>query len=141
MKDQILKPEENIDVDTSSMDKEENLRIAKKITDIISDKKGRDIVLIDISAQSSFADFFVNTTAANYRMLDALQTEIENQLSPDGITPRSTEGKATSGWVLIDYGDIIVNIFLEEQRNTYQIEKIWSDSIFIDLEEPNVGEV
>jgi ribosome-associated protein len=111
---------------------EQTLGQAQKIRSAIEDKHGRDVVIIDISRQSSFADYFVNATAGNVRILNALQDEIEKQLSADGLLPRNVEGKPSSGWVLMDYGDIIVNLFAEEQRNTYQIEKIWSDGTFIE---------
>ncbi|MDR2157116.1 MAG: ribosome silencing factor [Clostridiales Family XIII bacterium] len=106
----------------------------KTIKDVITDKKGQDVVVMDISGQSSFADFFVNATAANTRMLATLREELEKRLTALGIPPRGVEGKVTSGWVLLDCGDIIVNLFLEEQRNTYQIEKIWSDGTIVDVD-------
>jgi ribosome-associated protein len=109
-------------------------KLYERIAEIISDKKGTDIVIIDISALSSFADYFVNATATNVRMLDTIVSEIEGQLSADGTMPKSVEGKAASGWVLADYGDVIVNIFLEEQRNKYNIEKLWSDGVFVEFE-------
>jgi ribosome-associated protein len=115
------------------MQPEVKMGLAQKIAGIIDNKKGEDIVIIDISTLSSFADFFVNATATNRRMLDTIIQEIDRVLSADGIAPRSVEGKAASGWVLADYGDVIVNIFLEEQRNTYQIEKLWSDGTFVEL--------
>jgi len=108
------------------------LETAKKIREIIDDKHGTDIVIIDISRQSSFADYFVNATAGNIRILGTLQEEIEKQLEPLGLIPRNVEGKPSSGWILVDYGDIIVNLFSGEQRNTYQLEKIWSDGSFIE---------
>jgi ribosome-associated protein len=95
---------------------------------------GTDIVIIDISALSSFADFFVNATATNVRMLDTIVREIDNQLAAEGVEPKSIEGKAASGWVLADYGDVIVNIFSEEQRSKYNIEKLWSDGNFLEFE-------
>ncbi|MDR2610049.1 MAG: ribosome silencing factor [Clostridiales Family XIII bacterium] len=109
------------------------MELTQRIAHIIDDKKGADIVIIDISGLSSFADFFINATASNTRMLDTIVQEIDAKLSADGIQPKSIEGKAASGWVLADYGDVIVNIFLEEQRNTYQIEKLWSDGAFIEF--------
>jgi len=110
------------------------MELYERIAGIISDKKGTDIVIINISGLSSFADYFVNATAANVRMLDSIVQEVDKQLSADGIEPKSIEGKAASGWVLADYGDVIVNIFSEEQRGKYQIEKLWSDGVFVEFE-------
>jgi ribosome-associated protein len=67
-------------------------------------------------------------------MLSGLQDELEKRLSTVGVTPRGVEGKPSSGWVLMDFGDIIVNLFLEEQRNTYQLEKIWSDGAIVEIQ-------
>jgi ribosome-associated protein len=111
------------------------MALLRTIGDAISDKQGRDVVVIDISAQSSFADYFVNATATNIRMLATLRDEVESRLASSDMLPRGIEGKEASGWVLMDYGDIIVNLFLEDQRNTYQIEKIWSDGTIIDIGE------
>ena len=107
----------------------------KSIGKAIYDKKGKDVTIIDISKLSSFADYFVNATATNTRMLDAIQEEVEKVFEKEGITPKSIEGKPASGWVLADYGDAIVNLFLEEQREKYQLDKIWSDGEFIEIEE------
>ncbi|MDR0885794.1 MAG: ribosome silencing factor [Clostridiales Family XIII bacterium] len=109
------------------------LELAKKIKDIIDDKKGEDITIIDISEKSGFADFFVNATATNERMLDAIIGEIDKKLHAEhDLLPKGIEGRPSSGWLLMDYGDIIINIFLPEQRQTYNIDKIWSDGILVD---------
>ena len=108
------------------------LDTARRVREIIDDKHGTDIIIIDISKQSSFADYFVNATAGNIRILGTLREEIEKQLEPMGIIAKHIEGKPNSGWILMDYGDIIVNLFSAEQRETYQLEKIWGDGIFIE---------
>ena len=112
-----------------------SLELVKKVGNAISNKKGIDISIIDISQLSSFADYFVNATATNQRMLEAIQEEVEKVLLEDGLELKRTEGKGGSGWVLCDYGDIIVNIFMEEQREKYQLDKIWGDGDFIDFED------
>lgn len=107
----------------------ESKELLERITKIIDDKKGSDIVVIDISELSSFADYFINVTAGNPRQLESLVDEIQKKLTIMGAEPRSIEGKASSGWVLIDVGDVIINVFGKEERETYQIEKVWSDGI------------
>jgi ribosome-associated protein len=108
--------------------------LAIEIAGIINGKQGRDIAILDISRLSSFADYFVNATAGNTRMLEGIKDEIEKQLGVKKILPRGMEGKAPSGWILMDYGDIIVNLFLPDQRETYQIEKVWRDAALVDVE-------
>ena len=100
----------------------------------MSAKKAEDVIVIGIAEQSSFADFFVNATAMNERQLRALADEVEDKLAEDGVIPKNIEGKSSSGWILMDYGDIVVNIFLPQQREMYQLEKIWSDGDFITIE-------
>lgn len=112
-----------------------NKDIALKAADILSKKKAQDVVAIDISEKSSFADYFVIASGGSERQVGTLSDEIEDQLAKEGILARSIEGKKTSGWILMDFGDVIVNIFTAEQRDRYNIEKIWSDCSFIAIDE------
>ncbi|MGI6751054.1 MAG: ribosome silencing factor [Anaerovoracaceae bacterium] len=112
----------------------DNREIALKTGEILRAKKGQDIVIIDVAQKSSFADYLVIATGGSERQVAALAKEVEDKLAEDRITAKNVEGKSSSGWVLIDYGDIIVNIFSAEQRERYNIEKIWGDGIFLDLE-------
>ena len=111
-----------------------NHEIATLAGETISAKKGEDIVIIDIAQQSSFADYFVNATASNDRQLKALTDEVEDKLAEQSVLPKNIEGSPSSGWILMDYGDVIVNIFLPEQRDTYRLEKIWGDSEMTHIE-------
>jgi ribosome silencing factor RsfS/YbeB/iojap len=110
-------------------DVEKSLALAREIAEAIDAKKGRDIAILDISAQSSFADCFVNATATNIRMLASLRDEVDDVLTKRGLELRGAEGRPESGWILADCGDVIVNLFLEEQREKYQLEKIWGDAV------------
>ena len=112
----------------------DNKELALKTGEILSAKKAEDVVVLGIAEQSSFADFFINATAMNERQLSALADEVEGQLAKEGILSKNIEGRAPSGWILMDYGDIIINLFLPQQREMYQIEKIWSDGEFITIE-------
>ena len=112
----------------------ENKEIAIKTGEILSAKKAEQVIVLGIAEQSSFADFFVNATAMNERQLMALADEVEDQLAKDAVIPKNIEGQSSSGWILMDYGDIVVNIFLPQQRDLYQIEKIWSDGELIAIE-------
>jgi ribosome-associated protein len=112
----------------------ENRGVALKMGEVLSSGKAEDIIVLGIAEQSSFADFFVNATAMNERQLGALADEVEDQLAKDGVIPKNVEGRPPSGWILMDYGDIIINLFLSKQREMYQIEKIWSDGEFIAIE-------
>ncbi len=113
------------------MDSKETAQI---IADTLSNKKARDVVMINIAEKSSFADYFVLATAGSERQMGALAEEIEDKFAEIGIEPKSKDGRPETGWILVDGGDVIVNLFTEETRDKYTLEKIWNDceSIRID---------
>lgn len=102
---------------------------------VLSDKKGRDIVIIDIQEKASFADYFVICSGTSERQIQTLSDEVEERLIEEGLVLKSIEGKHGSGWILMDFGDIIINLFTEETRERYSIEKIWGDCKFIEVED------
>ena len=83
--------------------------------------------MINIGEKSSFADFFVNATAGSDRQLAALGDYAEDVALELGLEIRSATGRTGAGWVLVDCGDIIVNIFTETMREKYALDKLWSD--------------
>ena len=109
----------------------ESKEIAKATADLLSSKKAREVVMIDIAEKSSFADYFVNATAGNERQLGALAEDVTDKLAELGIEPKSRDGRPETGWILVDGGDVIVNLFTEETRNKYTLERIWNDCEYI----------
>lgn len=105
----------------------EQRKRAEIIAKILSDKKGIDVAIIDISPKASFADFFVLASGGSDRQVAALVESVEDQMEPKGVFPTKVEGRKTSGWILMDYGDIVVNVMTTEMREKYNIEKIWGD--------------
>lgn len=105
----------------------ESKEVAQIIADMLNQKKARDIVMIDIAEKSSFADFFVNATGGSERQLGALADDVEDKLAELGIELRNKEGRPDTGWILVDGGDVIVNLFTAAVRDKYTLEKIWSD--------------
>ena len=101
----------------------------------LSDKKAQDIVIIDIQEKASFADYFVIASGGSERQINALVDDVEDAFAKEGLFVKSIEGKQNSGWILMDFGDIIVNVFTKEQREKYNIEKVWGDCNFIEVEE------
>lgn len=82
--------------------------------------------MLDIRNAASFADYFVIGTANSDRQLSALVSEIDKRLGKEeGTHPIGQEGQAASGWVLLDYGDVIVHVFSPEQRAYYDLESLW----------------
>lgn len=104
---------------------------------ILDSRKAQDILVIDITGKASFADYLVLASGGNERQVGALAQDVEDGLAKEGILVKSIEGKKESGWILMDYGDIIVNIFSIDTRSRYNVEKVWSDCDFIELEEGN----
>ena len=103
--------------------KELSLKVAK----LLDDRKAIDVTVIDISPKASFADYFVMASAGSDRQMGALVDNVEDMLEPAGIFPKSVEGKKSSGWILMDYGDVVLNVMTAEMREKYNIERIWGD--------------
>lgn len=111
-----------------------NKEIAMKAANVLQEKKAKNISLIDIAEKSSFTDYLIVATGGSERQVGTLASELGNKLAEQGVFAKNVEGKRASGWILLDYGDLIINIFSEEQRSRYNLEKIWGDGIFLDIE-------
>ena len=101
-------------------------KLADAVAQFLGEKKGRDITVIDISARSIIADYFVIASATSTTQVKALADYVDEKLSVGfGIEPlhRDSDKK----WIAIDYGSVIVHIFYEEMREFYQLERLWSD--------------
>ena len=101
----------------------------------LSDKKAEDITVIDIQGKATFADYFVICSGSSERQVNSLTDEVEDRLAEAGLYVKSIEGKQGSGWILMDFGDIIVNLFTREMREKYSIEKVLGDCQFIEVED------
>ena len=92
-------------------------------------KKADDTVIFDVGSVLAITDSFVITSAPNERLVRAIAEEIEKQLKESGgPSPRRVEGLREAEWVLLDYGDFVVHVFLEETRRFYDLERLWSDA-------------
>lgn len=111
-----------------SVDELSQLELAQRIVDVASDRQAQDIILLDIRAIASFADYFVICSGTSERQLKALTDTIVETLQKDGFYPVHTEGAPSSGWVLIDYGGVIVHVFAPEERDYYRLERLWGEA-------------
>ncbi len=102
---------------------------------VLSDKKAQDIVIIDIQEKATFADYFVVCSGGSERQVQSLTDDVEDAFAKENLFVKSIEGRQGSGWILMDFGDIIVNLFTKEMRERYNIEKVWGDCEFIEVEE------
>ncbi len=104
----------------------EPAELSRRIVDVLSDRQAEDVVLLDISQVSSFADFFVIATAQNGRHMTALIDAFEKELASEGTKALRREGDSNSGWVLVDLGAVIVHLFTNEDRDYYNLEGLWT---------------
>ena len=115
------------------MNKElEMVRLACKAMD---EKKAIDIKVIDIHEVSVIADYFVIASASNQNQVQAMVDNADEMLGLAGYEAKQIEGTRNSSWVLMDYGDMIIHIFDEENRLFYDLERIWRDGKILDAEE------
>lgn len=107
----------------------EPVELAHAIVDLLSDRQAEDITLLDISKVAGFTDFFVIASATNVRQMRALMDVLDEALGKKGIHPLRREGSIESGWVLLDYGQVIVHIFTPEERAYYNLEALWGRGV------------
>jgi len=92
------------------------------------DKQANDIVLLDTREVCSFADYFVICGGDSDRQIRAIYEEVEHAVKKEGILPRHCEGTVDSGWLLLDYDDVIVHILAPFEREYYQLDELWSQA-------------
>ncbi len=101
---------------------------ARRVVDMASEKLATDIVMLDMRGPYSFTDYFVILTGETRRQMRALLEDIEQTLEETGMYLHHREGTADGGWVLLDYGDLVVHVFGPEEREFYQIESLWAQA-------------
>ena len=107
------------------------VQIAKVAVDVASDKKASDVILLDIRDVATFADYFVICSGNNPRQIQAIADAIEEQLGKQGANLLHREGEAETGWLLLDFGDVIVHIFGPKEREYYRLERLWNAAITV----------
>ena len=100
------------------------------------DKKAYDLSLLDVGACTSLADFFLICTGRSDTQVQAIAQSIEENLRGLGRKPRTIEGMRSGQWVLMDYGDVVVHVFLESVRAFYDLERLWARAATVTLPEP-----
>ena len=101
-------------------------RIAARAAD---DKKGENVLVLDVAEIMGIVECFVITSASNTRLVRSIVDEVERQLyEQTGEKPRAVEGLRDASWVLLDYGDVVVHVFLHETREYYGLERLWADA-------------
>lgn len=101
--------------------------LLQKIIKILDNKKALDIKHMEIKDVTTIADYFVITSGTSNTHIKSLADNVEYELKQDGIYPNKIEGYETGTWILMDYGDVVVHIFTEQERANYNIEELWDE--------------
>ncbi len=119
---------------------EQSKEMARIACKALADKKASDTKVINIAEVSVLADYFIISSGTNRNRVQAMADNVEELLGKAGYQPRQVEGYQTANWILLDYGDLVIHIFDEENRLFYDLERIWRDGKSISLEELEVEE-
>lgn len=97
--------------------------------DAVIEKKGGDLAVLDLTGISSIADYFLICSGSNSRQVRTIAEEVDSKVKEIfGLSPKSTEGLGDAMWVLMDYVDFVVHIFMPETRDFYSLERLWADA-------------
>src|SRR5207245_5662179 len=115
------------------------LDLVRTSIEVADDKKAIDPVVLDMSEHLRIVDYFVILSGANRRQVGTLVDEIRHKLREQGVKPLRVEGVEEGQWVLIDYGDVAIHVFLDETRRFYDLERLWSDAPRVTVAEARQG--
>jgi ribosome-associated protein len=124
---------------TKRVDRDAVLEWASTAASVADDKQGTETVVLEVGAVLAITDFFVITSASNSRQVRTIADEVERALKGSGVAPVRVEGRSDLTWVLLDYGDLVVHVFLEETRRFYDIERLYRDVPAIDWRRVRAG--
>ena len=103
----------------------EPLALAEKAREVLESKKGHDIVILDVRGTSTLTDFFVIASGSNPPHIKAMFNEVEHMFKKDGLMCHRKVGNHDSGWMVLDYIDVVIHIMIDETREYYAIEELW----------------
>lgn len=106
----------------------------KTIINAIKDKLGENIVVLDIKKVSTISEYFIIASADNERKVSAIAKNVEDEMKNISHFASSKEGYDTQKWIVLDYGECIVHIFKNEERDFYDLERLWKDAPYIDID-------
>lgn len=109
---------------------------ALRATQILDSKKGSGITLIELTDETIITDYFVIANGSSTTQVRTLAEEVEFRLGQEGISPLHIEGTDRSGWILLDYGNVIVHVFTREAREFYKLERLWAQGKVTHYEPP-----
>ena len=109
-------------------------RTAQRAARAALDRKAADLSILDVRTVSSVTDYFLVCSGKSTTHVRTITDAIRQELKADGVRPLHAEGRPESGWVLLDYGDVLVHVFLEDTRAYYALERLWGDAPGVPLE-------
>lgn len=110
-------------------------RLARRIAGLVDEKLGEEIVVLDMRELVGYTDFLVLATARNERLAKAIHDEVYARLKKDeGLLPNRAEGVREARWVLLDYLDCVLHVFIPETRRHYRLEQLWGEAPHLELE-------
>ena len=107
--------------------------LAREAVKILIEKKAFDVKLYDVREKSSITDYYINVTGKSMTQVSALADDVDGKLSERGISNSRTEGKRGNGWILVDYGDVIINVFDRASREFYNLDRHFSEENLVDI--------
>jgi len=107
----------------------EAVAVARLAVEVASEKQASNIVMLNVQQVCSFTDYFVICNGDSNRQVEAIWQGIVDQLKQTGVVPHHSEGDSDSGWVLADFGSVIVHVFAPAEREYYQLDKLWPQAI------------
>ena len=114
---------------------DQSLNMVKIAYDALDDKLAEDIKIIDIRSISVLADYFIIADGSNRNQVQAMADNVNETLGKVGVEPKQLEGYQNANWILMDYRDVVIHIFDEENRLFYDLERIWRDGEIVEREE------
>ena len=114
----------------------ESNTLANNIAELIFNKKGYNVKILDLKEVATFTDYFVICSADSDTQVKAIADEIDKSLRDSGLRSWHKEGYRALNWVLIDYVDVVVHVFKKDMREFYNLEKLWGDAPVIEVEDP-----
>ena len=109
------------------------------VTRLCDENKGEDIAALHVDSLCGFTDYIILITGLSTTHLRAMSEMTSIEMKKAGLLPLGVEGERSDGWILMDYGDIVIHFFLEETRNHYGLERLWGDAPVLDWQEADVA--
>ena len=107
--------------------------IARRATAVLIEKKALNVSMYEVGKENPITDFYINVTGRSLSHVSSLAEELVDKLSEEGIKPMRVEGHRGDGWILVDYSDVIVNVFDKESREFYNLDRLMPEQTKIDI--------